>query len=61
MPFKSKAQQGYFNAHRKELERQGVDVEEWNQASKGKSLPEKVGSFRKAAKRVRYGRKKALD
>lgn len=36
MPYKSKKQAAYFNIHRKELERQGVDVDEWNRASKGK-------------------------
>lgn len=39
MPYRSRAQQAYFNIHRKELERQGVDVDEWNRASKGKKLP----------------------
>lgn len=39
MPFKSKAQQGYFNANRSKLEKQGVNVGEWNAASKGKKLP----------------------
>lgn len=42
MPYKSQAQAAYFNIHKKELERQGVDVNEWNQASKGKSLPKRV-------------------
>jgi hypothetical protein len=42
MPFKSKAQQGYFNANRAKLEAQGVDVDEWNSASKGKKLPAKA-------------------
>lgn len=42
MPFKSKAQAAYFNTHRKELERQGVNVDEWNEASKGKKLPDHV-------------------
>ncbi len=40
-PFVSKAQQGYFNANRAKLEKQGVDVDEWNAASKGLKLPEK--------------------
>lgn len=40
MPYKSKAQAAYFNIHKKQLERQGVNVNEWNQASKGKKLPE---------------------
>jgi hypothetical protein len=42
MPYKSLKQMRYFNAHRKELEKQGVDVNEWNAASKGKQLPEKA-------------------
>lgn len=41
MPYESKAQQGYFHAHRAELEKQGVNVNEWDQASKGKKLPMK--------------------
>lgn len=41
MPFVSKAQQGYFNTNRAKLEKQGVDVDEWNQASKGLKLPER--------------------
>src|SRR5208282_1161247 len=42
MPYKSKAQEAYFNANRGKLESQGVNVNEWNQASKGKKLPERV-------------------
>ena len=42
MPFKSLAQERYFNANRAKLEKQGVDVDEWNAASKGKKLPEKA-------------------
>ena len=41
-PYKSKAQESYFNVNRKKLEKQGVDVGEWNAASKGKKLPKKV-------------------
>lgn len=40
MPYQSKAQAAYFNIHKKELEAKGVDVDEWNRASKGKKLPE---------------------
>ena len=40
MPFKSKAQQGYMEAHKEELEKAGVDLKEWEKASKGKKLPE---------------------
>lgn len=42
MPYKSDAQRRYFNANRKKLQAQGVDVDEWNEASRGKKLPEKV-------------------
>lgn len=41
MPYKSQAQAAYFNANKSKLEKQGVDVNEWNAASKSKSLPEK--------------------
>ena len=51
MPFKSKAQQGYFNANRAKLESQGVDVDEWNAASKGKKLPARKGVFARAKER----------
>ncbi len=42
MPFKSEAQRKYFNANREKLEAEGVDVDEWNESSKGKKLPEKA-------------------
>jgi hypothetical protein len=42
MPYASKAQAAYFNIHKKELSKQGVDVNEWNKASKGMKLPYKV-------------------
>lgn len=42
MPYKSVAQAAYFNIHKKQLEKQGVNVDEWNAASKGKTLPKKV-------------------
>jgi hypothetical protein len=41
MPYKSLKQERYFNANRKKLEAQGVNVDEWNQASKGKKLKKK--------------------
>lgn len=40
MPYASDAQRKYFNANRSKMEKQGVDVDEYNQASKGKKLPE---------------------
>lgn len=42
MPYKSLAQERYFNANRAKLEKQGVDVNEWNEASKGAKLPRKT-------------------
>jgi len=42
MPYKSQAQEAYFNIHRKELEKKGVNVSEWNKESKGMKLPKKV-------------------
>lgn len=50
MPYKSLAQERYFNANRAKLEAQGVNVNEWNQASKGKKLPRKAKAPRKANK-----------
>lgn len=42
MPYKSDAQRKYFHANRAKLEAQGVDVAEWDTASKGKKLPARV-------------------
>jgi hypothetical protein len=42
MPYKSDAQRRYFNANRAQLERNGVNVDEWNDSSRGKKLPKKV-------------------
>jgi hypothetical protein len=49
MPYVSQAQAGYFHTHEKELKKQGVDVGEWDAATKGKHLP-------KRAKKFTYGR-----
>jgi hypothetical protein len=51
MPYVSQAQAGYFHTHKKELESQGVDVGEWDQASKGKSLPKRAKKFNYASKK----------
>jgi hypothetical protein len=40
MPFKSLKQERFFNANKAELESKGVNVDEWNRASKGMSLPD---------------------
>jgi hypothetical protein len=42
MPYKSRAQAAYFNMHKKQLEAEGVDVSEWNAASKGMKLPKRA-------------------
>ena len=55
MPYKSKAQAAYFNIHKKELESQGVDVGEWNAASKGKKLPKHVAKKRGHSNTKRSG------
>jgi hypothetical protein len=39
MPYKSQKQAAYFNANKKKLEKQGVNVDEFNRKSKGKKLP----------------------
>jgi hypothetical protein len=54
MPYKSKAQEAYFNANRGKMEAQGVNVSEWNAASKGKKLPAKAKP--KAVTKLKKGR-----
>jgi len=53
MPYKSAAQAAYFNIHKKELEKQGVDVDEWNAASKGKKLPAHASGYASMHKKVK--------
>ena len=50
--FKSDAQRKFFNANRKKLEKAGVNVDEWNESSKGKHLPEHVGDKQKTLRRA---------
>ncbi len=42
MPFKSEVQRRYFEANRPKLEKQGVNVKEWEESSKGMKLPERA-------------------
>lgn len=56
MPYKSKKQRKFFHANKKKLEKEGVSVAEWDAASKGKSLPEKVIPLREADFRTRQKR-----
>ena len=62
MPYRSQAQEKFFNANKKKLEKQGVNVDEWNKSSKGKKLPKRVNKKKmKKAKEhfmVSTGRKK---
>ena len=51
MPYKSNQQRKFFNANRKNLEKQGVDVDEWNHSSKGMKLPKFAKKKRKKSKK----------
>jgi hypothetical protein len=53
MPFKSEAQRRYFEANKSKLEKQGVDVQEWEQASKGMKLPERAAKKATKKKKAR--------
>ena len=53
MPYASEKQRKFFNANRAKLERQGVDVDEWNASTKGKDPPEKA-PMKKSASAVLY-------
>jgi hypothetical protein len=61
MPYVSRAQQGYFHTHRAQLAKQGVDVDEWDKASKGQhDLPKHV-STPDTAMRSAMSRKKKVQ
>lgn len=47
MPYKSKAQRGYFHANPEKVGGKKV-VEEWDKASKGKKLPGKAPKAKKS-------------
>lgn len=51
MPYSSEKQRKFFNVNRKKLEKQGVNVDEWNKESKGMKLPEAAKKIRKAKKK----------
>jgi hypothetical protein len=46
-PYKSVQQEKFFNANKSKLEKEGVDVNHWNEVSKGKKLPKKVKKVKK--------------
>lgn len=52
MPYASQAQERYFHEHKAELEAKGVDVGEWDRASKGKKLPKRKGRGKSAPNRT---------
>lgn len=47
MPYKSLKQAAYFHIHRRQLEAQGVNVDEWDRASKGHKIPKRVKKKKK--------------
>jgi len=53
MPFKSEAQRRYFEANKAKLEKQGVDVKEWEESSRGMKLPERAPRKKNRGKSVR--------
>lgn len=59
MPYKSLKQERYFNANKAKLEAKGVNVDEWNAASKGKKFQGKGTRARlnTAAEKHFYGSK----
>lgn len=58
MPFKSEAQRRFFNANRGKKGLSGKVVDEFNAASKGKDLPERVGD-KPDKPPMRFGGKRA--
>ena len=54
MPYKSLAQQRYFHANREKLEKQGVNIKEWET---NEPLPERIGKtkFQKAKDKLKRG------
>lgn len=52
MPYVSNAQRKFFNANRGTLEKQGVDVDEWNHASAGSKLPEHAPKRKTLGERI---------
>lgn len=50
MPYKSVAQQKFFHANKAELEKQGVNVSEWDESTDFSKLPEKKKKFTYAKK-----------
>lgn len=47
MPYKSEAQRKFFHSNAKKLAKQGVNIKEWDKASKGKKLPKKIKKIKR--------------
>ena len=60
MPYRSLAQEGYFHTHRAQLEHQGVNVDEWDAATKGKHLPRR-SAVKMKTKKVDLGEKGSFE
>lgn len=60
MPYKSDKQRKYFNANKKSLEKQGVNVDEWNKESKGMKLPAVAKSARTTKTKKAMTKKKKM-
>ncbi len=45
MPYKSLAQERFFHVNKAKLQAQGVDVSEWDRASKGLKLKKRVAKY----------------
>lgn len=50
-PWKSDAQRRWGHANEEELQRKGFDVKEWDRASKGRDVPDRVHPRSEAARR----------
>jgi hypothetical protein len=59
MPFRSQHQADYFYANKDELEKQGVNVDEWAKDTDWSSLPDKVPSKRKTKSKPKSRLRKA--
>ena len=53
MPYKSDAQRRYFHAAESRGDISSKTVKEFDQASKGKKLPERVSKFHKLKKKLK--------
>jgi hypothetical protein len=49
-PYKSEKQRKFFHANKDKLEKEGVNVDEWDKESKGKKLPKRAPKKKKKSK-----------